>query len=243
MTPRFHVPGPLASGDVVELPEKAGHHAVRVLRLRIDDEVTMFDGRGGEYTGRITSIGRKSVQTKLGEHNPVERESPLIITLLQGVSSGDRMDTTVQKSVELGVQRIVPLAAERSVVRLSDDRAERRLSHWQQIAIGACEQCGRNRIPVVESVTTLDTFPDLGQLPETRWMLAPGSGTGTLREMPRPGHSVVLLVGPEGGFSPREYEIAVNKGFRTIQLGPRILRTETAAVAALSTMQAMWGDF
>jgi len=243
MTPRFHVPGPLSPNSVVELAESAAHHAVRVLRLRTGDEAVLFDGRGGEYSGRISDIGKKILRVAVGEHHAVERESPLDVTVVQGISSGDRMDVTVQKAVELGIRRIVPLASERSVVRLTTERAGRRVEHWQQIAIHACEQCGRNRVPVIDPVIELGDIPEPDTYQIIRWMLSPSFGSERLRDLAQPELPIMLLIGPEGGFSDSEVTLALKKGFRAVNLGPRVLRTETAGATAMAAIQALWGDF
>ena len=239
---RFHYPGNLGNGSEVKLPAEAAHHAVRVLRLVAGDPIALFDGRGGEFEARITRIDRGEVSVKTGAHRAVERESGLNIQLVQGLSSGDRMDITLQKAVELGVTTIQPVSTERSVVKLKDERAQRRLEHWQNLVISACEQSGRNRVP--EVLPLLD-FPSwLAQLPmaaEVRVLLSP-SARMQLKELPVP-TDMTLLIGPEGGLSAVEMQLAQSRGFQPVRLGPRILRTETAALAALSAIQTLWGDF
>jgi len=240
--PRFHVAGSLNAGMTLALPESAGHHAARVLRLRAGDRVTLFNGQGGEHAAVITAITRQEVSVEVGPHDPVERESPLAVTLVQAVSSGERMDLTIQKAVELGVQRIVPVDSERGVVRLKGERAEKRVAHWQQVAIAACEQCGRNRIPEVRMISPLAVWLAAEQGEALRWALMPGAAT-SLRELPRPQQPVELLVGPEGGLTAVETEQAQRAGYLPVRLGPRVLRTETAAPALLAALQALWGDF
>jgi len=239
---RFHYHGNLGNGSEVKLQAEASHHAVRVLRLAVGDPVALFDGRGGEFEARITRIDRGEVSVKTGVHRPVERESGLDIRLVQGLSSGDRMDITLQKAVELGVTTIQPVSTERSIVKLKEERAQRRMEHWQSLVVSACEQCGRNRVP--EVLPLLD-FPSwLAQLTmadEMRLMLSP-SASMHLKELPAPVR-LMLLIGPEGGLSPVEMQLAQSRGFQPIRLGPRILRTETAALAALSAVQILWGDF
>jgi 16S rRNA (uracil1498-N3)-methyltransferase len=239
---RFHYPGNLGNGSEVKLQPEAAHHAVRVLRLAVGDPVALFDGRGGEFEARITRIDRGNVSVKTGAHRAVERESRVGIRLVQGLSGGDRMDITLQKSVELGVTTIQPVSTERSIVKLKDERAQRRMEHWQSLVISACEQCGRNRVP--EVLPLLD-FPSwLAQLEtdsEVRVMLSP-SASMQLKELPAP-TQMMLLIGPEGGLSPVEMQLAQSRGFQPVRLGPRILRTETAALAALSAVQTLWGDF
>lgn len=241
---RFHVieaPGP---GAELPLPSVAAHHAARVLRLSPGDPVVVFDGTGGEYEAVITRIGRGEVLVRTGRFRADGPESPLRVTLAQGVSAGDRMDFTVRKSVELGVDRIVPVITGRSVVRLGGERADRRRAHWQGVAVSACEQSGRNRVPPVEEPVAFETWL-AGLDPsgrETRLALAT-QGTRRLAELPAPAMGVLLLAGPEGGFSGPEMHLAQSRGFEPIRLGPRILRTETAGLAALAALQTLWGDF
>ena len=241
-SPRFYIPVALAAQTSLALPEAAAHHAARVLRLRGGDAVTLFDGSGGEYAARITAIGKHDVTVAIGRHDPVERESPLAVTLVQALSSGERMDLTVQKAVELGVHRIVPVESERGVVRLKGERAARRVAHWQQVAVSACEQCGRNRIPGVEAILPLAAWLAAESRAAPRWLLLPGADTA-LRDLPRPSGPVELLVGPEGGLTDAEADAAQRAGYRPVRRGPRVLRTETAAPALLAAMQALWGDF
>lgn len=226
----------------VELPPRAAHHAAHVLRLRVGDEITIFGGVGGEYSAAIVGIVRERVTIEIGDHIAVERESPLDITLVQAVSSGDRMDLTIRKAVELGVARIVPVIAARSVVQLSGDRAEKRVQHWEDVVIAACEQCGRNRLPPVDAVLPLAVWIRDAPRAAARWMLSPRAA-GTARVLGRPDGAVQLLVGPEGGLADEEERAAAESGFIGIRLGPRILRTETAAPAALAAFAALWGDF
>jgi 16S rRNA (uracil1498-N3)-methyltransferase len=242
---RFHFEGRLGNGSEVRLQPDAAHHAVRVLRLSVGEPVVLFDGRGGEFEARITRIDRGEVSVKTGVHLDVERESRLNIQLVQGLSSGDRMDITLQKAVELGVAAIQPVATERSVVKLKDERAQRRMEHWQNLVISACEQCGRNRVPEVLPLLDLpDWLAQLNALaPDdgARLLLSPAA-TVPLKELVPPAR-MMLLIGPEGGLSSAETQLAQSRGFRPVRLGPRILRTETAALAALSAIQALWGDF
>jgi 16S rRNA (uracil1498-N3)-methyltransferase len=232
------VDAPLSPGAEIELPERAARH-VSVLRLKEGDGFVLFNGSGGEHAATLTRLLRGRCHARVGAHNEMERESPLIITLAMGISAGDRMDYAVQKATELGVLRILPLATERSVVRLSEGRADRRLAHWRGVAIAACEQCGRNRLPLVEPVLELDQLlasPPTGM----KLLLSPGSD-GKLSELSR-GEEITLLIGAEGGLSPRERERALRAGFVAVRFGPRILRTETAPLAVVAAIQAMWGD-
>jgi 16S rRNA (uracil1498-N3)-methyltransferase len=239
---RFHYAGNLGNGSEVKLQAEAAHHAARVLRLAVGDAVALFDGRGGEFQARITRIDRGEVSVKTGAHQAIERESGLNIRLVQGLSSGDRMDITLQKAVELGVTTIQPVSTERSIVKLKDERAQRRREHWQSVVIASCEQCGRNRVP--EVLPLLD-FPswlaELAMTSEVRVLLSP-SAQMQLKALPAP-TQMMLLIGPEGGLSPVEIQLAQSRGFQPVRLGPRILRTETAALAALSAVQTLWGDY
>jgi 16S rRNA (uracil1498-N3)-methyltransferase len=237
--PRFFAPVKFSPGAEIELPEGAARHCL-VLRLRSGDEVTLFNGEGGEYAGALTRVSRVSAHARIVSGRAIERESPLAITLAQCVSSGDRMDVALQKSTELGVAKILPIASERSVVRLTPDRADRRLAHWRNVVIAACEQCGRNRIPEVEAISGIEEFlasPSTGSL---RLLLAPEAG-GDLREL-APSPAVTLLVGPEGGLTPTERRRAEEAGFVPVCFGPRVLRTETAPLAVIAAMQTLWGD-
>jgi 16S rRNA (uracil1498-N3)-methyltransferase len=237
---RVHVEGPLAAGASCVVAGAAANHISRVLRLRGGDQLTLFDGRGGEYGARIADSGKDAVRVEVQDHRPIERESALDLTLVQGVSRGERMDWVVQKATELGVRRIVPVLTERTVVRLDDRQKERKVQHWRAIVIAACEQCGRNRLPDIS--LPLGFYDTLGALDAdaARIMLSP-AGTLRARDLERPAR-VALLIGPEGGLAGNEEEAALKAGFRPVQLGPRILRTETAALAALAALQHDFGD-
>jgi 16S rRNA (uracil1498-N3)-methyltransferase len=240
-SPRIYCDIRLGPGAQFSLPQDAANHVGKALRLRAGDALVVFDGRGGEYEAAILRIDRDRVDVKTGAFRDADREPPLQIGLVQGLPEADKMDWILQKSVELGVGWIQPVICERSVVRLSGDRAARRESHWQRVVIAACEQCGRNRVPAVRPTAA---FRDWAAQPSqaARWMLAPGAGE-PLASQEAPAGSVELLVGPEGGLSERELDIAATIGFASLSMGPRVLRTETAPLAALSAMQALWGDF
>lgn len=242
MIPRFHCPFPLAPGATVDLPPEAAHHASKVLRLNDGDGVILFDGRGGEWFGSFRRVG-KTVAVALGSFDDTDREPPLFITLAQGLPAADKMDWIVQKAVELGVAAIRPVACRRSVIRLSGERMERRVAHWQAVAIAACEQCRRNRVPGVAPLVDLPQFLG-GSAGDNglRLILAPEAGT-RLAALPKPTGPVTLLIGPEGGFEEGELAAAASAGFQAVGLGPRVLRTETAGLAALAAMMALWGDF
>lgn len=239
--PRFYSPEKLTAGALLALDEQAARHAARVLRLREGDTVALFDGTGGEYPANIAAIGKHSVTVQLGAHLARECETPLDVTLAQAISAGEKMDFTLQKATELGIARIQPLASERSVVRLSGERADKRVSHWQSVVISACEQCGRNRIPPVVPIRPYTDWLG-GGLSGLCLMLSPEAELN-LSDLPRPDRPVTLLIGPEGGFSAAEAAAAQHTGFTPVRLGARVLRTETAALAALAAMQALWGDF
>lgn len=239
---RFYCPDPLAPGARFALPEQAAHHAAKVLRLREGDAITLFDGNGGEFPAVIEQIGKRDVIAKIGQHIPRECEAPLFVTLAQAISAGEKMDYTLQKATELGIAAIQPLESERSVVRLSGERAEKRAAHWQGVVISACEQSGRNRVPQVAPIRRYADW--LGEAGKSglRLMLSPDAPQ-SLSDLPAPQQPVTLLIGPEGGFSENEVSAAKVCGFTPVRLGARILRTETAALAALAAMQALWGDF
>ena len=240
MNPRFFCPDGLLPASDMPLPAAVAHHAERVLRLAVGDPVTLFDGQGGECAASILAFGREAL-ARLGPRLAIECESPLQITLVQALASGDKMDWIVQKAVELGVAAVQPVAAERSVLKLAGERADKRVAHWQQVAVAACEQSGRNRVPVVGEILPLAKYlarPFDG----TRLILAPGAD-GALARKARPGRPVAILIGPEGGWSPAELDHAARAGCAPLALGPRVLRTETAGLAALAAMQTMWGDF
>ncbi len=238
---RIHVKGPLTVGGSHRISGNAANHITRVLRLRAGDPLTLFDGNGGEYTARIEQLGRDEVLVAVGEHHAVDRESSLRLTLAQGVSRGERMDWVIQKATELGVHRIVPVLTERTVVRLDARQAERKLQHWQAVAVAACEQCGRNRVPEVTAPVRLRELLQNSASGETRVLLSP-VGTLGVRDLAPSPMGLTVLIGPEGGLSESEQAEAVAAGFQAVRLGPRILRTETAAIAALTIIQRDFGD-
>ena len=244
--PRVYVPPRLAAGARIVLPAAAGHHLVRVLRLRPGAGLVVFDGCGGEHDAIIAAIGREGVAVEVGSWREVAREASLSVHLAQGVSAGERMDYTLQKAVELGVAGIEPIITRRSVVRLAAERAQRRRAHWERVCVSACEQCGRDRVPPVQPPCDfgdwLAALPARADTVALRLLLSPDADT-SLRDMPRPAGPILLLAGPEGGLTPQERDDALRRGFRGVCLGPRILRTETAALVALAAMHALWGDF
>lgn len=285
--PRFYCDLPLTPGHHVVLPDAVARHAIGVMRLRAGEGVTLFNGDGAEYVGVLESAGGKGTSVRLLDRRQPDRESPLQVVLAQGISSGERMDFTLQKAVEMGVAAIEPLLMRRTVVRLSDKKALHRRKHWQGVVVSACEQCGRNRIPEVaeiqEFVSWMRIYPPVAPRAPATHALPSGFGAGRLclpppplasggkgsieqlalndipkrylrllldpqgdvrlSDLPPPVVPVLLLAGPEGGLDPAERRLALASGFQGLRLGPRILRTETAPLAALAAMQAVWGDF
>jgi 16S rRNA (uracil1498-N3)-methyltransferase len=234
MKPRVYLDIALGEQSELSLEDAAAHHLARVLRLREGEALTVFNGRGGEWEAEF--IGRRRVRLK--SFSDVERESTLRVTLVQGVSSGDRMDYTLQKAVELGVAAIQPLLTKRGIVRLEGTRAAARMRHWQKVAIAACEQCGRNRIPQVLPLLEFHQYQPRSDAPR---LLLSGQGR-SIREMKiEPG--AIVAAGPEAGFAPEEQAALERVGFVKASLGPRVLRTETAALAALAALNALRGDF
>ena len=241
-TIRIHIDAPLAEGDALALPEQAGEHVARVLRLGVGDALVLFNGDGRDYPARIAALARREVRVEVGAAQAVEKESPLRLTLAQGIARGEKMDLILQKATELGVARIVPLLTERSEVRLDGERAGKRIAHWQAVIASACEQCGRARLPELLPLQALrgwlDGLADDGAL---RLTLLP-DGTRQARAL-RPGPAgAVLAIGPEGGLGERDIAMLRAAGFDGLRLGPRILRTETAGLAALAALQALHGD-
>lgn len=239
--PRFYLNTPLAVGQQIALPDNVVRH-LNVLRLRENETVVLFNGNGIGYVAQLNLLGKKAAQAVILSEQPADNESPLHITLIQAVSSGERMDFTLQKSVELGVSEIFPVGSERSIVRLSGERADKRVTRWQDIVISACEQSGRNRIPQVHPLTGLEAC--LKSLPEGGdRLLMSLNQPRTLSSFTHRPERIVFMVGPEGGWTPQEERLAEAAGFQAILLGKRVLRTETASLAAIAAMQTLWGDF
>lgn len=237
---RVYIDAVLAVGEVSTIGEAAAHHLIRVLRHREGDRIHAFNGKGGCYETEIVSTEKKSLQIKPIRHIKEDRESPLNLTLAQGISRAQHMDYTIQKAVELGVRAIVPLFTEFTNVSLESDRAGKRMDHWRKITISACEQCGRNLLPVLNEPVVLADWvrADAANL---KLVLHPGEYTSAASmRLDKP--AVTLLCGPEGGLSETELELAAACGYQRVQLGPRILRTETAAIAAIVQCQSLWGD-
>lgn len=242
---RAFVDAPLRPGSELELPEAASEHLLRVLRLPVGSPVTLFNGLGGEYRATLVSATRHAAHARIEAYVAIERESPLRITLLQAMARGEKMDWVLQKATELGVAVIQPVAAERSVVQLDGDRAGRRHEHWLGIVRSACEQCGRNRLPELRPPRELAaaTATARGAEPHAAALLLSPTAERPLAALLQPGLGAVqLLVGPEGGFSEGELRQAEAAGFTAVRCGPRVLRTETAAIALISALQAAHGD-
>jgi 16S rRNA (uracil1498-N3)-methyltransferase len=244
---RFHSAENLKIGAIIKLSENAATHATRVLRLNVGDAIKLFNGDGFDYSCELISLKKSETLVKVLAQQEINNESPLNITLLQGISSGERMDYTIQKAVELGVNAIQPLSTERSVVKLSPERAQKRLEHWQNVVIAACEQCGRAKIPQVAIPMSLTAWLGgnihAGAGDASFRILLNPIGAKQLSALPKTTQNIQLLIGAEGGLSQAEIDLASNHGFQSIVLGPRILRTETAALTAIATMQTLWGDF
>lgn len=247
MAPRFYVDAALAADADFELPDAVVRH-VQVLRLQPGDAITLFDGRGGSHAATLVELGKRQAIARVGAHDAAEAELPYRVTLAQGLAGGDKMDWLIEKAVELGVSAIQPLQASRSVVRLAGERAAKRQTHWQALVEAACEQCGRNRLPVVSPVASLDAWLAQADANAVRLLVSPRA------EAPLPAFAqsqrealladgVTLLIGPEGGLAPDEEDAARRAGFTAVSLGPRILRTETAGLACLATLNAILGGF
>ena len=238
---RIFCDGPLTSGADIDLPSAGAYHVARVLRMREGAPLSVFDGDGHEFRAEIVRVDGDKVTVKLGEHTPGTTESPLKITLVQGVSRSERMDWTLQKATELGVAAVAPVLTARSVVRLDEKQAVKKQAHWRGIVVGACEQCGRARIPAVATPVTLREYFANVRKDGLRLVLSP-SAPGSLVGLSSMPSKVELLIGPEGGLEDDELHAAQKAGFMPVRLGPRVLRTETAAVVALSVLQGLWGD-
>ncbi len=241
--PRFHCPALLATGAELDLPPGAARH-VQVLRLQPGDTITLFHGGqaegdpGGEFDATVLKMGRSDVRVVVGAHHATEREAPRAVHLLAGITANERMDWLVEKATELGVASITPLVAERSVLKLKGERAEKKIAHWQAVAVAACEQCGRNRVPVVHNAVDLPGWVRAQAQATTvqRLLLSLRAGTAPLHTAAGPDGTVVFLSGPEGGLSSTEEDLALQHSFAPVTLGPRVLRAETAPLAALAAL-------
>ena len=238
---RCYVALPLQAGARVVLPEVTANHLARVLRLREGDACVLFNGDGQDHDGRIASIGKREVVVELQASRAVDNESPLRVTLLQGVARGEKMDLILQKATELGVAAIMPVMAERTEVKLDAERAEKRVAHWRSVIASACEQSGRARLPALSAPTPLNEAARGIADDAIRLTLDP-NGDVSLATVQVTTGAVVVAIGPEGGWSPRDREILSAAGFTGLRLGPRILRTETAGLAAIAALQSRFGD-
>lgn len=239
--PRFYLPENLSVGQTVALPDNIVRH-LNVLRVRPNENITLFNGKGKAHAARLTVLEKRRAGAEILHEETADAESPLNITLIQSISSGERMDFTLQKSVELGVTAIQPVISERCIVRLDGERAAKRLARWQEIVISACEQSGRNTVPPVLPIIgyreALDKMPS-----ESTKLIMSINRARKLGDIRQPSGAIVFMVGPEGGWTEQEEQQAFDAGFQAVTLGKRILRTETAPLAAIAAMQTLWGDF
>jgi 16S rRNA (uracil1498-N3)-methyltransferase len=235
---RTYVDAPLAPGTVVTLSESATAHLVRVLRLGLGEACVVFNGDGHDYDGHLVSLGKRGAEVEVRAGRPVDNESRLRITLAQGVARGDKMDLVLQKATELGVAAIAPVLTERTEVKLDAERSEKRLQHWRGVIAAACEQSGRARLPALSAPVPLREWAAGAA---AGWYLNP-RGEDSLQDLPRDIDRIVLAIGPEGGLAERDVATLSAAGFRGLRLGPRILRTETAGLAAIAAIQALRGD-
>ena len=243
--PRFFVSlalGPADVGHECALPDAAAHHALRVLRLALGDPLTLFTGMGGEFAATLVRADKKHAGVRIDRFDDIEREARLQVTLAQGIAANDAMDYAVRKAVEMGAAALQPLLTARSARFPEDARGDKRLAHWRQIAVAACEQCGRNRVPPVHEVATLPAWLAARPAGRPGLMLAPQASVA-LPAWPAPTGPFDLLIGPEGGVTEDELARAARAGMTAVRLGPRVLRTETAGTAALAAVHALWGDF
>jgi len=239
---RLYIDEPLNIGTELEISGARARYISRVLRLRLNDELNLFDGLGGEHRATIHSFSRNSVLVSIDEHVERDAESGLKIHLLQGISRGDRMDLVMQKATELGVAAMTPIITEYSVIKLEKSRAEKRLQHWRGICASACEQCGRNILPIVNEPVRLRSWLGENVEDSSRRLILKPRAPATLRTLMNNTDSLTVLVGPEGGFSEDEYKLAAATDFHAVGLGPRVLRTETAAIAITAGLQTLFGD-
>jgi 16S rRNA (uracil1498-N3)-methyltransferase len=243
--PRFFVPPPLdpsAVGSEFPLPEAPAHHALRVLRLAVGDALTLFSGAGGEFAATLVRAGKRDAWVRLDAYLPVERESALAMTLVQAIAATDAMDTIVRRAVELGVAALQPTVSARGARFPAGAHGEKRLAHWRQVAVAACEQCGRNRVPAVHDVMDLADWLRAREPTRPGVVLDPDAAA-TIATLPSPTHAFDLLIGPEGGLTADEIARATRAGLASARMGPRVLRTETASLAALAALNTLWGDF
>jgi len=248
MHARFYHPMEIAIGQIIELSDENKHHAARVLRLKTGDAITLFNGNGGEFSAHIENISKSSTTVLIDTYHEIECESPLHIELAQAICVNEKMDWIIQKAVELGVTCIQPITTTRSIVHLSDERSSKRLQHWQKIIVSACEQCGRNHLPQILPLISLPEWlsqKKTAQSAHDLYFMLSTTTTKGLKDIPKPPASanLALVIGPEGGFTPEEEIAILHTGFIPLRLGKRILRTESAALAAIAALQTLWGDY
>ena len=240
-TTRVHVDLPLRAGARVDLPEGAANHLVRVLRLQPGDGCVLFNGDGRDFPATLVAANKRGVEAELGAPRDVDVESPLRIALVQGIARGEKMDWILQKATELGVASVHPVQSDRSEVKLEGERAAKRLAHWRSVVVSACEQSGRSRVPAVSASQPLQAALDAGLPAGQRFLLDP-EGDAAVHAIDAPEGDCILAIGPEGGWSPGDRDVLRGAGFRGLRLGPRVLRTETAGIAAIAALQARFGD-
>ena len=238
--PRVYSPQAMTTGDCIELEAGAARHLTSVLRMTSGQLITLFNGQGGEYLAELVVAKKGKATVRIMEFKQTDRESSLSIHLAIGISRGERMDWIMQKATELGVSEITPLFTERCEVKLSGDRLDKKVGHWQQVAISACEQSQRNRVPQINKPLKLDQWQS--HCDSSLKLVLHHRSESRLADMPQPSGQIALLIGPEGGLSEPEIEQAIAHGFQPLALGPRVLRTETAPLAAISILQSLWGD-
>lgn len=248
MHARFYHPAEITLGQLIELSAENKHHAARVLRLKRGDTITLFNGHGGEFSAHIEHISKSSTTVLIDAYHDIECESPLQIELAQAICVNEKMDWIMQKAVEMGVTSLQPITTTRSIVHLSDERSSKRLQHWQKIVISACEQCGRNQLPPILPLISLVQWlskKKTTQSSNALCLMLSTTATKSLKDLPKPstGANVALVIGPEGGFTQEEEVAILHTGFIPVRLGKRILRTESAALAATAALQALWGDY
>lgn len=239
--PRFYCPTEFELAQTLILPDEVFRHAVQVLRLQVGESLLLFNGQGGEYLAELIEIGKRSASVRLQSFNPIHKESPLALTLVQAILKPDKMDFALQKAVELGISQFQPLITQRSVARTDKEKIEKKLQHWQAVAIGACEQCGRTQLPIILPPQTLSHY--LANLVTTTsyLILAPNSDKN-LSQIDASSQKLAVLIGPEGGFTDEEVEQCLTAGMQGVSLGQRILRAETASTSVLAILQLLHGD-
>ena len=241
---RFYHSEKLELKHVVELIAQTHIHATKVLRLKVGDQFALFNGDGYDYVAKVIELSKHKTSVEIIDRYQVNHESPLKITLAQGLAAGDKMDWIIQKAVELGIQSIQPLLTERSIVKLDRERADKKLEHWRTVAISACEQTGRSIIPdILSPIHIVQWLSNQNQIANSLKLILTPAKAQNLNHLEKPSSPVVFMVGPEGGFSEKEMDLALRSGFVPVNFGKRILRTETASIVALSIMQNLWGDF